>query len=62
MSSALDQVTDSVYQVRAFLDQTAKPADPLRPNASVSDALHTMEIIQAVVRSSGSGGSAVPVS
>ena len=58
---ALNQVTDRVCQARAVLDQIAQPADPLRPNASVSDALRTMEIIQAVVRSSGSSGSAVPV-
>jgi predicted dehydrogenase len=50
------------YQARAFLDQIARPADPLPPNASFADALHTMEIIQAVVRSSDAGGAAVPVS
>jgi predicted dehydrogenase len=50
------------YQARAFLDQVAGPTDPLPPNASFADALHTMEIIQAVVRSSENGGTAVPVS
>jgi predicted dehydrogenase len=50
------------YQARAFLDQIARPADPLPPNASFAGALHTMEIIQAVVRSSDAGGAAVPVS
>jgi predicted dehydrogenase len=49
------------YQARAFLDQITRPADPLPPNASFADALHTMEIIQAVVRAAG-GGTAVPVS
>ena len=46
------------------LPSTRSPSQPTRcdPRASFSDALHTMEIIQAVVRSSGSGGSAVPVS
>ena len=61
MSSALNQVTDTVCQARGFLDQIAQQADPLRPSASVSDSPDTMEINQAVVRSSGSGGSAVPV-
>jgi predicted dehydrogenase len=50
------------YQCRAFLDQLAGAADPLPANASFADALHTMEIIQAVVRSSETGGASVPVS
>jgi predicted dehydrogenase len=49
------------YQARAFLDQIAKPDDSLPPNATFADALHTMEIIQAVVRSSENGGAVVPV-
>ena len=49
------------YQCRAFLDQIAGAADPLPPNASFADALHTMEIIQAVVRSAQAGGAAVAV-
>jgi predicted dehydrogenase len=49
------------YQARAFLDQIAGTPDPLPPNASFADALHTMEIIQAVLRSSQSGGAAVTV-
>ena len=49
------------YQCRAFLDQIAGTPDPLPANASFADALHTMQIIQAVVRSSGSGGAAVDV-
>lgn len=50
-----------VYQCRAFLDQIAGAPDPLPPNATFADALHTMEIIQAVVRSAGSGGATVEV-
>jgi predicted dehydrogenase len=50
------------YQCRAFLDQLTGAADPLPANASFADALHTMEIIQAVVRSSETGGASVPVS
>jgi predicted dehydrogenase len=50
-----------IYQNRAFLDQVAGTPDPLPPNASFADALHTMEIIAAVVRSAQSGGAAVPV-
>ena len=49
------------YQCRAFLDQVAGTPDPLPANASFADALHTMEIIQAVVRSSRSGGAPVDV-
>ena len=49
------------YQARAFLDQIAGTPDPLPPNASFAAALHTMEIIQAVLRSSQSGGAAVTV-
>ena len=49
------------YQCRAFLDQITRAADPLPPNASFADALHTMEIIQAVVRSDQAGGASVPV-
>jgi len=52
---------DFIYQCRAFLDQIAGTPDPLPPNASFADALHTMEIIQAVVRSSQSDGAAVAV-
>ena len=50
------------YQVRAFLDQVTGVADPLPANASFADALHTLEVIQAVVRSFESGGTSVPVS
>jgi predicted dehydrogenase len=50
------------YQCRAFLDQLTGAADPLPANASFADALHTMEIIKAVVRSSETGGASVPVS
>jgi predicted dehydrogenase len=49
------------YQCRAFLDQIAGTPDPLPANASFADALHTMAIIQAVVRSSQSDGGAVEV-
>jgi len=49
------------YQCRAFLDQVAGTPDPLPANASFADALHTMEVIQAVVRSSRSGGAPVEV-
>ena len=40
-----------IYQCRAFLDQIAGTPDPLPPNASFADGLHTMEILQAVVAS-----------
>src|SRR3954469_5549460 len=49
------------YQCRAFLDQIAGTPDPLPANATFADALHTMEIIQAVVRSSRSDGAAVAI-
>src|SRR6516165_4204640 len=49
------------YQARAFLDQITRAADPLPPNATFAGALHTMEIIQAVVRSAQSGGASVPI-
>jgi predicted dehydrogenase len=49
------------YQCRAFLDQVAGTPDPLPPNASFADGLHTMQIIQAVVQSAASGGAAVAV-
>jgi predicted dehydrogenase len=49
------------YQCRAFLDQIAGTPDPLPANASFADALHTMAIIQAVVRSSRSDGGTVEV-
>jgi predicted dehydrogenase len=49
------------YQTRAFLDQVARTADPVPPNASFADALHTMEVIQAVVSSSAAGGASVAV-
>jgi predicted dehydrogenase len=49
------------YQARAFLDQIAGTADPVPPNATFADALHTMEVIQAVVRSAEAGGAPVRV-
>ena len=49
------------YQCRAFLDQIAGTPDQLPANASFADALHTMAIIQAVVRSSQSDGGTVEV-
>ena len=49
------------YQCRAFLDQIAGTPDPLPANASFAEALHTMEIIQAVVRSARSDGGMVEV-
>jgi predicted dehydrogenase len=49
------------YQARAFLDQIAGTADPVPPNATFADALHTMEVIQAVVESAGAGGAPVRV-
>jgi predicted dehydrogenase len=49
------------YQTRAFLDQITGDADAVPPNASFADALHTMEVIQAVVRSSQSDGATVAV-
>jgi predicted dehydrogenase len=50
-----------VYQCRAFLDQVVGTPDPLPPNATFADGLHTMEVIQAVVRSAQADGAAVPV-
>jgi predicted dehydrogenase len=50
-----------VYQCRAFLDQIAGTPDPLPPNATFADGLHTLEVIQAVVRSAQSDGAAVVV-
>ena len=49
------------YQARAFLDQVAGVAEPLPRCATFAEALHTMEIIQAIVRSAQSGGAAVDV-
>ena len=39
------------YQARAFLDQVSGAPEPLPACATFADALHTMEIIQAVARS-----------
>ncbi|MBQ6642987.1 MAG: Gfo/Idh/MocA family oxidoreductase [Saccharopolyspora sp.] len=50
-----------VYQCRAFLDQIAGIADPLPACATFADALHTMNVIRAVVRSAEDGGAAVEV-
>ncbi len=52
---------DFIYQCRAFLDQIAGTPDPLPANATFADALHTMRIIQAIVRSAQSDGAVVPV-
>ena len=49
------------YQCRAFLDQIAGTPDPLPANASFADGLHTMEIIEAVVRSAQSDGAPIEV-
>jgi predicted dehydrogenase len=49
------------YQARAFLDEVAGVADPIPACATFADALRTMEIIRAVVRSSESGGAAVEI-
>jgi predicted dehydrogenase len=50
-----------VYQCRAFLDQIVGTPDPLPPNATFADGLHTLEIIEAVVTSAQSDGAAVAV-
>jgi predicted dehydrogenase len=50
-----------VYQCRAFLDQIAGTPDPLPPNATFADGLHTMQIIAAVVQSHENGGAAVAI-
>jgi predicted dehydrogenase len=50
------------YQIRAFLDQVTGAAGPVPPNATFADALHTMEVIQAVVKSAEADGASVPVS
>jgi hypothetical protein len=52
---------DFIYQCRAFFDQIAGPPDPLPANATFADALHTMEIIQAIVRSAQSDGAEAAV-
>jgi len=49
------------YQCRAFLDQVVGTPDPLPPNATFADGLHTMQVIDAVVRSAHADGAAVPV-
>ncbi|WP_181781006.1 Gfo/Idh/MocA family protein [Pseudonocardia pini] len=49
------------YQARAFLDQVAGTPEPLPACASFADALRTMEVIAAVVRSAESAGAAVTV-
>jgi predicted dehydrogenase len=50
-----------VYQCRAFLDQIAGTPDPLPPNATFAEGLHTMELLAAVVDSARSGGATVTV-
>lgn len=50
-----------VYQCRAFLDQVTNAPEPLPACASFADALHTMRVINAVVRSSQSDGTSVSV-
>jgi predicted dehydrogenase len=50
------------YQTRAFLDQITDTTNPVPPNATFADALHTMEVIQAVVRSAETNGTSIPVS
>jgi predicted dehydrogenase len=50
-----------VYQCRAFLDQIVGTPDPLPPNATFADGLHTMQIVQAVVQSARSGGAAIQI-
>ena len=43
------------------LNCNGNPLNPLPANATFAGALHTMEIIQAVVRSAQSGGASVPI-
>jgi len=50
-----------VYQCRAFLDQVTGVADALPACATFADGLHTMEIIQAIVRSAQTGGATVDI-
>ncbi|QUH03552.1 Gfo/Idh/MocA family oxidoreductase [Saccharopolyspora erythraea] len=50
-----------VYQCRAFLDQVAGTPEPQPECASFADALHTMNVIQAIVASAQSGGASVDV-
>jgi predicted dehydrogenase len=50
-----------VYQCRAFLDQIVGLPNALAPNATFADGLHTMQLIDAVVRSWKSDGATVPV-
>jgi predicted dehydrogenase len=50
-----------VYQCRAFLDQIVGTPEALPRNATFADGLQTMELIDAVVRSWRSDGSAVVI-
>lgn len=50
-----------VYQCRAFLDEVTGAPDPLPACATFADALHTMRVTHAVVRSAERGGAAVDV-
>ncbi|GMA41704.1 dehydrogenase [Mobilicoccus caccae] len=49
------------YQARAFLDQIVGITDEVEPCATFADGLHTLEVIDAVVRSAASGGGLVTV-
>ncbi|MDO5535620.1 MAG: Gfo/Idh/MocA family oxidoreductase [Propionibacteriaceae bacterium] len=49
------------YQARAFLDQIVG-LDEVPPCATFADGLHTLEVVDAVVRSDADGGAVVPVS
>lgn len=50
-----------IYQARAFLDQVVESETPLPQCATFAEALHTMEIIDAVARSAQQNGAKVEV-
>ncbi len=47
------------YQCRAFLDEVAGVESPLPTCASLDEGVHNMELLDAVVRSAGSGGATI---
>lgn len=51
-----------IYQARAFLDEVVGTEKPLPPCATFTEALHTMEVIDAAARSAQQDGAKVEVS
>jgi len=50
------------FQARAFLDEVAGVADGLPPCPSFADGVHSMRLIDAVVRSAAADGTPIQVS